>query len=108
MTPAQLLVSVKKACRIATDGLDTEIAELIKAAFYDLEISGVLDVAGQPYTAETADQLVITAVKTYVRLNLGDLLSDGESNRLSDSYWSQKAILKMRRHSSSIIPEEES
>lgn len=108
MTPTQLLAAVKLACRISSTTLDDEIQGLINAAFLDLEISGVADSSGNPYTTETADQLVVTAVKTFVKLNLGDLLPDADAKRLTDSYWTQKAQLKMRNHSASKIPEEES
>jgi hypothetical protein len=78
------------------DALDGEIIELINAGFYDLEISGVADVNGDPYTAETADQLVTTAIKTYVKLNLGDLISDTNYwAKLKSSYDEQKAQLSM-------------
>jgi hypothetical protein len=91
------------------DALDDEITELVNAGFYDLEISGVADENGDPYTAETADQLVITAIKTYVKLNLGDLISDTNYwAKLKFSYDEQKAQLKMRTHSSSSYTEDES
>lgn len=108
MTKAQILAACKLACRISSTSLDSEFNDLIDAAFKDLEISGVADVSGQPYTPESSDQLVITAVKTYVKLHTGDLLDNTEAVRLSESYWQQVATLKMRNHSSSLIPEDES
>lgn len=108
MTMESLLLSVRFACRIMDDALDGEIIELINAGFYDLEISGVADVNGDPYTAETADQLVVTAIKTYVKLNLGDLISDTNYwAKLKSSYDEQKAQLKMRTHSLSSYTEGE-
>lgn len=103
MTKAELIAACKLACRISGTSLDTEFSDLIDAAFLDLEISGVADVNNQPYTATNADQLVITAVKSYVKLNLGDLLDSSEADRLTKSYDYQKAQLKMRVHSSSQI-----
>lgn len=102
MTKEALLQAVRFACRITTTTLDTEIQELIDAAFYDLEISDVADMAGAPYTVLTADQLVVTAIKTYVKLHLGDLISDQNAwKNLKDSYDEQKAQLKMRKFSDS-------
>lgn len=106
MIKSQLLASCKLACRVSSNALDDELEELIDAAFLDLEISGVADVNGQPYTVTSADQLVITAVKTYVKLNLGDVLDNTEAERLTRSYEMQKATLKMRNYSSSVISEE--
>ena len=106
MVKSQIVASCKLACRVSSNALDGEFEELIDAAFLDLEISGVADVNGQPYTVTSADQLVITAVKTYVKLNLGDVLENTEAERLTRSYEMQKAQLKMRNHSSSVISEE--
>ena len=108
MTQAQLLAACKLACRISSTTLDSEFTDLIEAAFYDLEISGIADVDGNPYTVENADQLVVTAIKTYVKLNLGDLLDDASAKRLEESYYYQKAQLKMRNHSSSLYDGDES
>lgn len=106
MTQAQLLLACKLACRVSSDSLDAEFKELINAGFGDLEISGISDTEGNPYTAETSDQLVITAIKTYVKLHLGDLLDMTAYEKLSASYWEQKAQLKMRTHSDSRYQEE--
>ena len=100
MTKNAILAACKLACRISGNFLDEEISDLIDAAFYDLEISGVATVNGTPYTATTADQLVITAVKTYVKCHLGDLVDATMLDKLSLSYDNQKAQLKMRVHSS--------
>lgn len=99
MTKAQLLAACKLSCRIASTALDDEFNDLIDAAFLDLEISGVADINGIPYDVENADQLVITAIKTYVKLHLGDLLDEATAKRLEESYWYQVAKLKMRNHS---------
>lgn len=108
MVKSQLIASCKLACRVSSNKIDDEVSELIDAAFLDLEISGVADVTGQPYTIESADQLVITAVKTYVKLNMGDVLDNAEAERLTRSYDNQKAQLTMRNHSSSVITGDES
>lgn len=99
MTHEQLLTACKLACRISSNTLDDEFTDLINAAYLDLEISGVADINGIPYDVENSDQLVITAIKTYVKLHLGDLLDDASAKRLEESYWFQKAQLKMRNHS---------
>lgn len=107
MTQAQILAAVKLACRIFSNALDDEFNQLIDSAYYDLEISGIADTEGNPYTYETTDQLVLTAVKTYVKLNFGDLISGNSSSganmwsQLNDCYFNQKALLKMRVHSNS-------
>lgn len=106
MTKEQIITACKLACRISSDALTDEISDLIDAAFLDLEESGIADSSGAPYTPANSDQLVITAVKTYVKLNEGDLLTDAEAQKLEKSYWSQKALLKMRKHSSSQITED--
>ena len=101
MTQAQLLAACKLACRISSSTLDSEFIDLIESAFYDLEISGIYTTEGKPYTVETVDQLVVTAIKTYVKLHLGDLLDDATAKRLEEAYYFQKATLKMRCHSNS-------
>lgn len=108
MTQAQILAACKLACRVSSNTLDSEFTELIEAAYLDLEISGVADINDQPYTVDNSDQLVVTAVKTYVKLHIGDLLDSAEAARLETSYWNQKAQLKMRNFSSSVIPGDES
>lgn len=99
MTTELLLEQVKLACRIFNDSFDSELTDLISAAFYDLEISGVANTEGIPYSVETVDQLVATAVKTYCKLHFGDLLTDFQWQKLKESYDEQKAQLKMRNHS---------
>lgn len=109
MTQAQILAACKLACRISSSAMDTEFIDLINSAFFDLEISGVADTQGNPYTEETTDQLVLTAIKTYVKLHFGDLIDETTAKRLDESYWTQKAQLKMRNHSdSSFEPGDES
>lgn len=106
MTKEQIITACKLACRTSSTKLEDEISDLIDAAFLDLEESGVADSSGVSYTPANSDQLVITAVKTYVKLNMGDLLDTAQAQRLEASYWSQKALLKMRNHSSSQITED--
>lgn len=107
MTKDQIITACKLACRTSSTKLDDEFSDLIDAAFLDLEESGIADSSGVPYTPANSDQLVITAVKTYVKLNMGDLLDNNQALRLEQSYWSQKALLKMRNHSSSQITEDD-
>ena len=66
MTKDQIIAACKLACRISSTALDTEFEDLIDAAFLDIEESGIADSSGVPYTSANSDQLVITAVKTYV------------------------------------------
>lgn len=107
MTKEQIVTACKLACRISSTALDSEFEDLIDAAFLDLEESGIADSSGVPYTSANSDQLVITAVKTYVKLHMGDLLDNTQAQRLEESYWSQKALLKMRNHSGSQITEDD-
>ena len=58
MTKEALITACKLACRISGDAINSEISDLIDAAFYDLEISGVSTVEGVAYTVENADALV--------------------------------------------------
>lgn len=101
MTQAQILAACKLACRISSNAMDAEFSDLIESAYFDLEISGIADTLGNPYTEETTDQLVLTAIKTYVKLHFGDLLDENAAKRLDEAYWTQKAQLKMRTHSDS-------
>lgn len=106
MNKDQIITSCKLACRISSDTLNSEFSELIDAAYLDLEESGIADETGAPYAPANSDQLIITAVKTFVKLHMGDLLDNNEASRLEESYWSQKALLKMRNHSSSNLTED--
>ena len=96
MTKEQIITACKLACRISSTALDTEFSDLIDAAFLDLEESGIADSSGVPYTPANSDQLVITAVKTYVKLHMGDLLDNAQAQRLEESYWSQKFPVTVR------------
>ena len=107
MTKEQIVTACKLACRISSTALDSEFSDLVDAAFLDLEESGIANSSGAPFTPANSDQLVVTAVKTYVKLHMGDLLDNNQALRLDDSYWSQKALLKMRNHSGSQITEDE-
>lgn len=107
MTKEQIVTACKLACRISSTALDSEFEDLIDAAFLDLEESGIADSSGAPFTPANSDQLVVTAVKTYVKLHMGDLLDNTQAQRLEESYWSQKALLKMRNHSGSQITEDD-
>lgn len=108
MTQAQILAACKLACRVSSNSLDSEFIDLINAAYFDLEVSGVADTTGTPYNFETTDQLVLTAVKTYVKLHLGDLIETGVMYELLEkAYWNQVALLKMRNYSDSKYSPEE-
>lgn len=101
MTQAQILAAVKLACRVSSNAMDDEFNSLIQSAYYDLEVCGIADTEGNPYTFETTDQLVLTAIKTYVKINFGDLVDEVTAKRLTESYWLQIATLKMRNYSDS-------
>lgn len=81
-----LFPAVKLALRITTTAFDTEIQDLILAAFDDLKVAGVVITTG----TEQTDPLIIRAVTTYCKANFGE---PDEYERLKVSYDEQKAQL---------------
>lgn len=86
MTDAEIIASVKMAIPISTNAFDSEIAELIASAKQDLETAGVK-------LPTTMDSLVLTAIKTYCKMNFG---APANYAYLKASYDEQKAQLGMR------------
>lgn len=82
-----MLNRVKLALRITTTAFDSEIEGLINSALLDLGIAGINE-----YEPSTTDELIITAVTTYVKLHFGDC---DNYDRLKASYDEQKAQLSM-------------
>lgn len=80
-----LLTATKLALRITTDAFNDELSRLIKAGQQDLGIAGVV-------VPETLDEIVSTAVITYVKMNFGN---PENYDRLKRSYDEQKAQLSM-------------
>lgn len=80
-----MLERVKMALRITTDVFDSELEDLIEAAYLDLGIAGVA-------TVTASDFLIIRAVITYCKLNWGEP-SDRNYDALKASYDEQKAQL---------------
>ena len=80
-----MLARVKLALRITTNAFDDELNGLIKAATMDLGLVGI-----NPYTFTTDDELVTTAIITYVKLHFGE---PADPDRLKKSYDEQKAQL---------------
>lgn len=80
-----MLDKVKLALRITTNAFDSELTDLINAAYDDLGIAGVIN-------TESATPLIIRAVITYCRANFGQ---PDEYDRLKASYDEQKAQLSM-------------
>lgn len=80
-----LLTATKLALRITTDAFNDELKRLIKAGQQDLGIAGVV-------VPETLDEIVSTAVITYVKMNFGN---PENYDRLKRSYDEQKAQLSM-------------
>lgn len=78
---------VKLALRITTTAFDDEINGLISSGLADLGLVGI-----DPATivSGTTDELVITAVTTYVKLHFGE---PSDPDRLKASYDEQKAQL---------------
>lgn len=80
-----LLTATKLALRITTDAFNDELKRLIKAGQQDLGIAGVV-------VPEKLDEIVSTAVITYVKMNFGN---PENYDRLKRSYDEQKAQLSM-------------
>jgi len=84
-----LLDKVKMACRVTTTAFDTELTDLISAAFADM---GVTDIKPDVLMEENITPLVQRAVTTYCRMNFGQ---PDDYDRLKASYDEQKAQLLM-------------
>jgi len=82
-----MLDKVKLALRITTDAFDSELEDLIDAAYADLGIAGVT-------STDTTDCLIIRAVITFCKVNFG-APDDTEWQRLKKSYDEQKSQLSM-------------
>lgn len=86
-----LLDDVKQACRVTSDAYNTELTDLIAAALADI---GITDVKSALLIATDPGPLVKMAIKTYCRMNFGEL-EDSKYDRLKASYDEQKAQLLM-------------
>ncbi len=82
-----MLARVKLALRITTNAFDDEITGLINAALMDL---GIVGIDPSSLTSGSTDELIITAVITYVKLHFGE---PADPDRLKKSYDEQKAQL---------------
>lgn len=80
-----MLDRVKLALRITTTAFDSELTGLINAALMDLGLVGI-----EYLSPSTTDELIITAVITYVKLHFGE---PADPDRLKASYDEQKAQL---------------
>lgn len=80
-----MLEKVRLALRITTTAFDSELTDLINAAYVDLGIAGVEN-------KEETDPIIIRAVATYCRMNFGEV---SDYDRLKASYDEQKAQLSM-------------
>lgn len=78
-----MLEKVKLSLRISTNDFDSELSDLIRAAFADLGIAGITN-------AVASDPLIIRAVTTYCKMHFGE---PDEYDRLKRSYDEQKAQL---------------
>ena len=83
----EALAKIKLRLRIMTDVFDSEITDLMNSALADLGIAGV-----DGENAIISDQLILTAVTTYVKMHFGE---PDEYDRLKASYDEQKAQLSM-------------
>jgi len=82
-----MLSRVKLALRITTNAFNDEITGLISAALKDL---GLVGIEQSLLVDGTNDELIITAVITYVKLHFGE---PSDPDRLKKSYDEQKAQL---------------
>jgi len=82
-----MLNDVKLALRISTNAFDNEIKNLINAGLMDLEIAGIDNV-------DPNDELIKTAVITYVKIHFGQ---PANYNELKTSYDEQKAQLQVSK-----------
>ena len=82
-----MLARVKLALRITTNAFDDEITGLITAALGDL---GIVGITPSYLNSGTTNELIITAVITYVKLHSGE---PSDPDRLKKSYDEQKAQL---------------
>lgn len=80
-----MLNRVKMALRITTNAFDDEITGLINSALGDLGLVGISQAS-----LNSADELITTAVITYVKLHFGE---PSDPDRLKKSYDEQKAQL---------------
>lgn len=78
-----LAQKAKAACRVTTSYYDNEISDLVNAALLDLTFGGAI-------TITETDPLIIRAVCTYCKMNLGN---PENYDRLKASYDEQKAQL---------------
>lgn len=83
MTEQEMLEACKTSLRIATTAYDQEITGYINSAQMDLGIAGVV--------FDSVDDLVLTAIRTYVRMRFG---SPSDYDRLKTAYDEQKAQLQ--------------
>lgn len=93
-----LLDDVKTACRVKTDTFNDELTDLINEALADI---GITDVKADLLTLKNEEDepvellpLVKMAVKTYCRMNFGEV-EEGKYDRLKASYDEQKSQLLM-------------
>lgn len=86
-----LLDDVKCACRVTSDVFNNELVDLIASAFADL---GITDIDPELLTDDTLEPLIKMAVKTYCKMNFGEV-EDAVYNRLKSSYDEQKMQLLM-------------
>lgn len=84
MASTELIQKAKLARRMTTDAFDTQVSDLLDAAFLDLGIAGV-------EIPETPGPLVETAAITYFLLHFGE---PDDFDRLKRSYDEQKAQLR--------------
>lgn len=83
MASAALIAAAEMALRITTTTFDSEIGDLLDAAFLDLGVAGV-------QVPDEIDALAKQAALTYVKMHFGQ---PDEYERLKKSYDEQKAQL---------------
>lgn len=86
-----MLDKVKKALRISTDAFDSELRDLIQAAYTDMGIAGVVvPDNSEDESSENTNAIITRAVITFCKMSFG---LPEDYDKLKRSYDEQKAQL---------------
>ena len=85
-----LLDDVKISLRVTTNAYDSEINDLIDSGKKDLQIAGIME--SVTVSAADMNKAVVTAIKTYCKMNFGN---PQNYENLKKSYDEQKAQMSM-------------
>lgn len=85
-----MLDKVKMALRISTDAFDSELRDLIQAAYTDMGIAGVVISENEDESGEDENAIITRAVITFCKMSFG---LPEDYDKLKRSYDEQKAQL---------------